>query len=128
MGNPLREVYTRALQAIADAGGIEGDVLRPIAYDTDSAQPERCVGSAIIAAALYERARRGYAAALPPSDGPSAERSSCAFLVIERGHARREQLLSVFAETCAQRIEQPESLQPLQYLLAELRAYPDRDA
>lgn len=118
----LRAVYNRALQTIADAGGIEGDVLKPIAYDADPAQPERCVGSAIIAAALYERARRGYATALPPSDGPSVERSSCAFLVIERGHARREQHLSSFVDTCAQRIGQRESLQPLQYLFAELTA------
>lgn len=62
MDQTIRDVYLRALRAIENAGGIEGDVLRPIACPFDPAIPGDCLGIAMVAAALYERQRRGYAA------------------------------------------------------------------
>ena len=117
MDHALHTIYLRALQAIADAGGIEGDALRPIVFVPDPMRPEDCVGYALVAAALHERLRRGYAAP-PRTDGGGTDGL---LLQLERGHPEREQLLTSFGVQCVRRLG-PGAEQPLQYLLAELTA------
>lgn len=138
MEDQLRQVYTQALQVIADAGGIEGDALRPIACPFDPAMPADRLGLAMIAAALDERQRRGYAAewesvrrdALAAIAFPEGARTSMTtvehgdpfpLLRLERAHADRDATITAYAERVAARVGEG-ARQPIAYVLTELVA------
>ncbi|MFH1099027.1 MAG: ATP-binding protein [Candidatus Uhrbacteria bacterium] len=134
----LQAVYVRALQTIADAGGIEGDELRPIACPFDPAVPADRLGLAMIAAALHERQRRGYVVEWnAPQRGafsaiafPEGVRTSAAIasygdqfplLRIERAHADRDATITAYAERIAVHVSET-ARQPIAYVLTELVA------
>lgn len=138
MRDQLRAVYTRALQAIADAGGIEGDTLKPIACPFDPAVPADRLGLAMIAAALHERQRRGYAAAWESAkrdalsaigfpDGSAAVgargvHQALPILILERASQERTDALHAYAERVIGTMQDRRALQPIEYILTELTA------
>ncbi|MBI4434643.1 hypothetical protein HY635_02400 [Candidatus Uhrbacteria bacterium] len=138
MTNDLRATYLRALQTIADAGGIEGDALRPIACPFDPAMPADRLGLAMIAAALHERQRRGYAVewdavnrdvltmiAFPngASSLPMFEASAAlSMLSLIRSSHEREALLHAYVMRVVRAINDRSAMQPIAYVLTELTA------
>lgn len=140
MEDQLRAVYTRALQAIADAGGIEGDALRPITCPFDPGVPVDRLGIAMIAAVLSERQRRGYAEEWhtePPTRRgaygaiafPEGVKTiagdplgdAALLLRLERAHADRDDTLAGYTERIAARVSGA-AHQPIAYILTELTA------
>lgn len=138
MEDQLRIVYTRALQAIADAGGIEGDALKPISCPFDPAVPADRLGLAMIAAALHERQRRGYAVewgaaqrdALMTIGFPEGvasvaalgESAALPILTLERTLQERTDVLHAYVERTIGAIHDRVVMQPIEYVLTELTA------
>lgn len=138
MDDHLQQTYRRALHVIADAGGIEGDALKPIACPFDPVVPADRLGLAMIAAALYERQRRGYAGewesakrdalvaigfpAGNAAGGDRGERAALPMLILERASQERTDALHAYAERVIDTMQERTALQPIEYILTELTA------
>lgn len=138
MEKTLRDTYLQALHAIEDAGGIEGNALRPIVCAFNATVPADRVGLAMIAAALHERQRRGY-----PAQWDAAQRDALTSMVfpegasttdgiggsavlpllrLDRAQEERTDLLHEYVARMADAVHDRAARQPMEYILAELIA------
>lgn len=138
MEDQLRQVYTRALKVIVDAGGIEGDALRPISCPFHPAVPADRLGLAMVAAALHERQHRGYAVewdttqrdaftAIAFPKGVSSLSTLEAngvlpILTLMRSSQEREAMLHAYVTHVTNAINDRSAMQPIAYVLTELTA------
>lgn len=138
MEKTLHNTYLQALHAIEDAGGIEGESLRPIACPFDPAVPADRLGLAMVAAALHERQRRGYVGewdtarrgalssiAFPDgtctADGIGSS-AALPILRLDRAREERADTLHAFVVRLADVVHDHAARQPMEYILAELTA------